>query len=132
MDDQKMTLFSRLFEQASAQAARSTVLQPLAWIIVSLFAALSVTASFRPESWVLIFLAVLLVIILGIYVGAYIYCMWKDPDLLRSEKFYIQKFAIERGVFGDSTKGIIIQNSNEDKKVLDVESGTTLRDDEDA
>ncbi len=54
-----------------------------------------------------ILLGILLVLFMLLYAGAYILFAFKDPNLLRSEKYNIEKLAIERGVLGDSTQGLI-------------------------
>jgi len=40
-----------------------------------------------------------------LYLIAYIYFAIKSPDYLRTERYSIQKMAIERGLVGDSTAG---------------------------
>ena len=50
-------------------------------------------------------LAVLAAIAILFYLGAYVYFASRDPDALRSERYSIQKLAIERGFIGDSTAG---------------------------
>lgn len=39
--------------------------------------------------------------------GCYVYCLWKDPDLIRSEKFVTDKLLIEKGIYGDNERGLI-------------------------
>jgi hypothetical protein len=41
-----------------------------------------------------------------LYLGAYLYCLCKDPDALRSEKYLITKLAIKKG-YGDSFTGLL-------------------------
>ena len=40
-----------------------------------------------------------------LYLIAYIYFAFKNPDELRSESYSIQKLAIEKGFIGDSISG---------------------------
>jgi len=51
-----------------------------------------------------------IVVFLGLsvclYLGAYTYCLVKDREALRSEKYTIQKLAIEKGFIGDSITGV--------------------------
>ena len=42
-----------------------------------------------------------------LYMAIFVFCIRKDPDMLRSETYSIQKLAIERGLVGDSTAGIV-------------------------
>ena len=41
-----------------------------------------------------------------LYGAAYILFGIRDPNLLRSEKFNIEKMAIERGLYGDDRTGL--------------------------
>ena len=41
-----------------------------------------------------------------------IYCLINDRDSLRSEKFTIQKLAIEKGIMGDDVTGIAPLSNN--------------------
>ncbi len=68
-------------------------------------------------------LAALLVGFMVLYGVSYVAFGKKDPNLLRSEKFNIEKLAIERGVYGDSAKGIIDVAFN-DKKLPAVAPDT--------
>ena len=54
----------------------------------------------KPLTW---FLALIIV---------YIYCLINDRDSLRSEKFTIQKLAIEKGIMGDDVTGIAPLSNN--------------------
>lgn len=49
------------------------------------------------------------------YLGFYAYFAFKDPDALRSERYSIQKLALEKGFVGDSTTG--------DVKLRDITPG---------
>ena len=50
---------------------------------------------------------IVLTLILLLYVFSYLFCLFNDRDALRSERFSIQKFAIEKGVVGDNLQGIV-------------------------
>jgi hypothetical protein len=56
--------------------------------------------------WVQIFFATLLGIDFIAFLIAYAYFATKTPDALRSERFYLQKLAIKRGLVGDSLTGL--------------------------
>ena len=49
----------------------------------------------------------LTVFVVLVYIGAYLYLLCVDRDALRSEKYSIDKLAIEKGVFGDNLTGQI-------------------------
>jgi hypothetical protein len=52
-----------------------------------------------------------------LYLATYIYCLvTKQETLLRSETYSIQKLAIEKGIYGDSTVGSF--NADESPQTL--------------
>ena len=53
-----------------------------------------------------VFLGVLLVL----FICAYVYFGFTDPDALRSEHYALSKLRIERGVLGDSVGGLRDEN----------------------
>ena len=53
-----------------------------------------------------------LTIMLAVFFFVYIYCLINDRDSLRSEKFTIQKLAIEKGIMGDDVTGIAPLSNN--------------------
>lgn len=94
-----------LFQQASAQGSRSTALNPLGWAFATVLSALIGATMAKAPSSVTVLLSVLSILVLLVYLFAYVYFMFKNPDALRSEKFTLSKMAIERTVTGDSLKG---------------------------
>jgi len=50
------------------------------------------------EQWIIVTVIVLLVFIVLLYLGAYLYCLILNPDALRSERYSLQKMAIIVGV----------------------------------
>jgi hypothetical protein len=86
---------------------KSTVLMPLTWLIICLIGGSSLMFALgKIPVWiptVLISFAFLTIIL---FVGCYIYCLWKDPDLIRSEKFVTDKLMIEKGFYGDNERGL--------------------------
>jgi len=103
-------LFARLAESV-VSGSRSTALKPL----LGLDALLAVTtvASCAPVSGVpraiQIGLFVITTVCIAVTIGAYFYFMFRNPDYLRSERFSLQKMAIERGIVGDNLQGIITE-----------------------
>lgn len=67
------------------------------WKVLILLVLVFIGAAYADiKSWCLILLAVLIVIILLLAVGSYLFFMFKDPDYLRSENYQIRKQAIEK------------------------------------
>jgi len=97
--------FKSLFESATTQGYRSNVLKPIMWISFVLFALTIACLILEKEIFAFIFV-VIGVIFLAMSAYAYFYCLHKNPDLLRSEKFNIEKTALEKiAITGDSNLG---------------------------
>lgn len=69
-----------------------------------------IAAIFVKEEWVLIVLACILVLLFLMYVISYFYCLFKNPDLLRSEEFNIKKRIVE--VMGDKDNHQLIDTEH--------------------
>jgi hypothetical protein len=94
-------------QQATKTGSRSTVLRPLAWFIGICVTATIGAGEARASGWIIALFAIFAGLGMLLYLGAYVYCLLGNKeDLLRSEKYSIQKLAIEKGFFGDSTSGI--------------------------
>lgn len=52
-----------------------------------------------------------------VYVGSYIYLLRVNPDALRSERYSLEKLAIEKGVYGDSLTGVVENQSSTQQKL---------------
>lgn len=98
-------LFKMYSQHAVARESRSTVLQPLVWLIPILTPSLVLSGIYGIPFWIQLFLACSLGLILILFIGSYIYFIKSDPDYLRSERFSLSKMAIERNILGDSKVG---------------------------
>ena len=103
----KIAFLKALFHQTTAYGTRSTVLNPLGWFISILLIGTIASFYYKLPTWIGIALAIITFSSTFIYLICYIYCMVKDRDALRSEKFSIQKLLIEKGFFGDDIQGLI-------------------------
>jgi len=97
-------------------------MNPLQWMLYPLLAVGLISALFNVM-WFAVVTLVLFAVLLALFIGAYIYALGKNPDLLRSEKFLATKLAIEHG-FGDSLHGQ--STSLEDLSPAAVESSELL------
>jgi hypothetical protein len=97
-----------LLRQVTAEGSRSTILRPLAWFIGICVTATIGAVEVRSPDWTIVLFAIFAGVGMFLFLGTFVYCLLsKKEDLLRSEKYSIQKLAIERGFIGDSTTGII-------------------------
>src|SRR3712207_6601405 len=101
-----LRLVATLREQMQAVVSRSDVLWVLLWppAILALFFVNALWSD--ADDWVPVLLAALFVLSLLLYGGAFIYLLSRDRDALRSEKYSLQKLAIEHGMYGDSEIGL--------------------------
>ncbi len=108
-------LVSSLREQFHATLSRSDVLKSLWWLFWPLLTATITSFSFSTPLWFSIFLTICLGLVMGLYLFAYSFCLLKNPDGLRSERYSLEKMAIEHSVVGDDLSGIIDHSSNSGK-----------------
>ena len=101
-----MKLLLELRQHMSAEFTRSDVLRALMWPMLVLLAAMVGLAG-RVPTWILTDLFYMLCASVGLYGLTYVVCFFLDRDALRSEKYTLQKMAIERGVYGDSQHGLL-------------------------
>jgi hypothetical protein len=100
-------LLSLLQEQMHATISRSDVLRPLAWLLIILSSTTLIALYLQLPVWFSAPAAILWFAAVILYGYAFLFSLRAAPDMLRSEKFSLQKMAIERGVFGDSAAGIL-------------------------
>lgn len=101
-----MDLIRELLSRSTANGSRTNALQHLQWMVAAFLAALLFAAFYGLPIEITILLSIIVVIFVVAYLATHTYFMTKNPDALRSEKFTIQKMAIERGLIGDSTQGM--------------------------
>ena len=108
-----------ILQQISSEGKRSTAMQPLIWLLgILLFGTLSSFYLALP-AWVGKVLMGLLVLIILVFVGVYIYFMLTNSDALRSEKYSLNKLAIEKSVVGDDLTGILTESSTVDNVFIE-------------
>jgi hypothetical protein len=102
-----------LKEQMNATLSRSDVLKPLAWLIGILALSIALFLYAKAPGWLVATLGVSFIVAIFLYFACYLYCLMNDRDALRSEKYSINKMAIEHGVYGDNNSGVISLPSSE-------------------
>lgn len=102
-----ITEIKELFERSDVSCSRSTILKPLTWFISLIIGGLILLVRLEAQTWIVILFAIIISLSILIFFFAYVYCLLKDKDALRSEKYSIQKMAIEKGIVGDNIVGII-------------------------
>jgi hypothetical protein len=95
-----------LLQQANIGQSRSSVLNPLQWMLVILVFGVGICLLAHSPSWLVVLFAIMLGLVLSLFLGAYIYFARTNPDALRSEQFSLSKLAIEKGMVGDTLSGL--------------------------
>jgi hypothetical protein len=116
-------VIAEFFEQAGMEGPRSTVLQPLRTYLGICTAGL-LAAIYLRTTWAAIVFAWALVLGVVFYLGTYTYCLLKDRDALRSEKYSIQKLELGRGFICDSLPGSF--KAKDEKRTLPMDPGRDL------
>lgn len=92
-----------LLEHATTQGYKSNVIKPLSGMMI-IFLIGTVVLSYFNVAYFPIVLGVLTTICGIGMLFAYFFCLFKNPDLLRSEKYNLEKTAIEKvSITGDSS-----------------------------
>ncbi|MBB4036543.1 glucan phosphoethanolaminetransferase (alkaline phosphatase superfamily) [Dysgonomonas hofstadii] len=98
-----------IFEHASSQGYKSNVVKSLFGLLSILLTATILLFKIGENVFGYI-LGCLSVLIVLAFLFAYFYCLFKDPNLLRSEKFVLEKTAIEKALMSDSIKKTVSVN----------------------
>jgi hypothetical protein len=76
--------------------------------IISVLASVTLgSVVFQAPTWLSIVFATFTGLPILLFLAAYIFFMIRDPEALRSERYSIQKMAIEKGLIGDDLHGLI-------------------------
>lgn len=106
-----ITGIKELFERSDASGSKSTILKPLSWFLSLIIGGLILLVKINAPNWIIILFSIITCIAILLFFFAFVYCLFKDRDALRSEKYSIQKMAIEKGIVGDNIVGIINNES---------------------
>lgn len=113
-------------QQASAQGARSTALNPLLWSLGSLLSALMVSVHLRGDLWLVATTAAMVGANLLVLLFSYLYLLTRDRDALRSERFTLSKMAIEKSLTGDTLSGFRMLELDDEAASAPTSQGGTL------
>jgi apolipoprotein N-acyltransferase len=92
--------------EARIGQSRSSVINPLQWVLVIGVATLSFFIQVKAPFWLLASAAIAAGFVLLLVLCAYVYFAFKDPDALRSERYSLVKTAIEKRLVGDNLTGL--------------------------
>lgn len=115
-------LINALLQQASASGTKSTALKPLGWMLAILLSGTMTSFYINTPQWLGLTLLVLSVITFLLYFYAYVYFMHNDRDALRSEKYSLEKMAIQRGLIGDDISGVLSEGGESSQRLIESPS----------
>ncbi|MBS1509835.1 MAG: hypothetical protein JST86_03290 [Bacteroidetes bacterium] len=101
-----INLIRELLHRSDSSGSKSTILKPLTWLVSILIGGVILLQKVNTPAWLTVFFCIIVSLAVLIFFFAYIFCLFKDRDALRSEKYSIQKMAIEKGIYGDNITGI--------------------------
>jgi hypothetical protein len=102
-----VNIFRELLQKSDASGSRSTILKPLTWFISVIIGGIVLLLEFDSPIWLIIMFSIIMGLAIITFLFAYIFCLFTDKDAIRSEKYSIQKMAIEKGIYGDSSTGVL-------------------------
>ena len=116
-------LIRMFLAQASATGSKSTVLKPLYIMMAMCIASVFSAIYYAAPVWITYFFSFFTAATMCLYLSAYIYCLFTNPDSLRSETYSIQKLAIEKGFVGDDLNGMfrLAKTEEDEVKVVSAE-----------
>lgn len=106
MSDRLLQVLERI-QSAQLNARTTSALNPVLWLVATLSTSVAVSAAVGAVWWVTALLASGVGLSVLVTLGLAVFFAVKAPDALRSERYVIQKMAIERGALGDSVVGLI-------------------------
>ena len=108
-----LEIVRRLLQHGMLNGSRSTVVTMLAWMAATLASCMLGTVVFNAPNWMQVFVATMLGVDFFLFVAAYIYFGFTDKDALRSERYSIQKLAIEYNLIGDKAAGLFDSSADD-------------------
>lgn len=109
-------MIKEFLQKAIVNGNKSTILLPLRWLIGLSFSATLIAVLIKAPNWMTIMFSIVSGLAIILFLYAYIYSLLNNPENLRSEKYTIQRMAIERGIFGDDIVGQIKVETKDDIK----------------
>ena len=98
--------FSAILNQVNSIGSRSTVLKELKWIITIFLSAIYFLVDIKASDIMLYIIGVMLFFTFLTFLYTHLICLKKNPELLRSESYSLNKLKIEKGYIGDNLHGL--------------------------
>lgn len=98
--------FQQYIQNATSSGHKSTILMPLTWAMILLLSGTVTCHCSGVPLFITYTLFGLFILFVILFAICYVYCFFKNPDLIRSEKYAVTKLLVESGAFGDSNSGL--------------------------
>lgn len=108
-----MELLRELLSRSTADGSRTNALNHLQWMLTAVLVSVLIAFYQKAPDVLIYFLCAILIVLLVAYLVTHFYFMVRNPDALRSEKFTIEKMALERGLVGDNLSGVRKPNARD-------------------
>jgi hypothetical protein len=106
-----------IYKQTGIGQSRSSVLNPLQWMLVILIGGLSVVLfSSHTPPWLQVLFAALIGWNVLLITVAYCYFMIREPAILRSEDFSLARTAMDKGLFTAEIASHLLHRENQLKQ----------------
>lgn len=100
-----MNWLAEVWVRTWSRGGRSTALHSMQWMLGLSLTGLVFALREDAPNWLIVTLVCFVGLAVAVYLGAYLYLLIRNPDALRSERFTLEKMAIEKGVVGDHLVG---------------------------
>jgi hypothetical protein len=111
-------VLSLLRQSTSGRGSRSTAMKDLNWLVAAVLAALVALVAAKADLWIIIAVLILLVAVIGRWLWAHHSFAERDPDLLRSEWYSLERIALEQKetLRGDDRTGLVTIEVDEEAR----------------
>jgi hypothetical protein len=102
-----------ILQQSIGRGSRSTALQPLVWLILVLALIFIGCLKYHASVWIFGAVLSMSAIVVLVYLGSYLYLIRTNIDATRSERFTLEKLALQQSRTGDDRAGFMESRSRE-------------------
>lgn len=97
--------FLSLLQQSVGKGSRSTALQPLVWLMLIMAIVFFTCLKYHAPAWLLTAVLCMVAVVALVYLGSYVYLIFTNIDATRSERFTLEKLALQQSRTGDDRTG---------------------------
>lgn len=99
--------FAAFTERLYTSDSKSTILKEIKFALIIFVSAFVLLTQLNIDQAYLIFFGILISLFVILFLFAYVYCLLKNPDALRTEEHVEKKLALKKGLLGDNFSGLL-------------------------